>query len=437
MPLFTRGDRPGRSGGSQAPVPLPDHPALDQPTMPMVPVQRRSDRRLLVLAGIGGLILITAPIVAFSQATGLKDAAAPGVPSPVVPGVVSQPRPTVISPLPGAPVAVDNARRLALLARGQDDAVLRSFTSSQSGDTPSGWTNLGGSAAGAPVAVRDGHGELAAFYIGVDGHLWFKHQAAQAQAPFEQWTDLAGGGLVGTPAVAPDAQGKLVVAARAADGAVRVVKQAEIGADEWTDWRPLPAVAEGDPVIYRDSRGKLRVFAIGPDRQMWAVAETSAGANEWTPPTSMGGDLSGTPAAAMDAKGRLCVFALRADGSLQKNREAEAASGTWSGWQDMGQRLVGKPVAINDAKGTVVIYGLNEHGALQEIWGIPPEVKAVDHGGAITELVGAAQDPTGRIFVYGIGAKGSMVSTHQEKPAAGPWTDWSDELGGVFTPLGQ
>lgn len=422
---------------TQAPVTPRNYPAFDQPTTPMLPARRRSDHKLLVVAGLGGLILITAPIVAFSQTGNSDEAVTNGVSS--TSGVVESqsPQPIVVSPLPGGPVAVDNARRLTLLARGQDNTVLRNSTPSSSGDSSSGWTNLGGNAAGAPVGVRDGHGELAAFFIGTDGNLWYKPQAAQAQAASKQWTDLKGGQhLVGTPAVVPDAQGKLVVAARAVDGTVHVIQQTELGVDSWSEWRPLQAVATGDLAIYRDAQGELRIFGIGPDKKLWEAAQARLGANEWTPPTSLGGVFTGPPSVAMDVKGRLRVFALGPDGSLQVNIETGAGSRKWSGWQNMGHRLVGKLVVVTDARDTVVIYGLNENGALQEVWGDLPRVESANHGGNIAELVGAAQDATGRIFVYGIGKKGDMEVAQQMFPASGPWSDWSAELGGVFIPAG-
>ncbi|MEV5543850.1 hypothetical protein AB0L13_44290 [Saccharopolyspora shandongensis] len=414
-----------------------NHPVFDQPTTPMSPARRRNDNKLLVLAGIGGLILIAAPVVAFSQASGPE----PVVTEPGNPGVVPEawnpPRPVTVSPLPGGPAAVDNARRLTLLARGQDNTVLRNFTASASGAAPSGWTNLGGSAVGAPVGVRDGHGELAAFFVGTDGNLFYKNQAAQAQAPTTEWVNLKGAKLVGTPAVAPNAQGKLLVAARANDGTVRVIQQNQIGSDDWTEWSsPLPVFATSDLAIHRDAQGKLRIFGIGLDEKLWEVSETRLASNDWAPPANLGGTLFGVPSVAMDGQGRLCVFALGEDGSLMSIREADAASREWLGWQNLGHRLAGNPIAVPDARGTVMIYGLNEDGSLQEIWAESSDAKPVNHGGNIAELVGVAQDSTGRIYVYGIGKKGDMEGIHQTQPASGPWTNWSSELGGVFLPSG-
>jgi hypothetical protein len=402
----------------------------------MLPARRRrGDQKLLVLGGLGGLVLIAAPFVVFSQVGGPEVPSTPT--SSVAPGVQGQPQPVWVSPLPGGPVQVDNERRLTLLARGQDDAVLRNFTSTPSGGASSGWTNLGGRAGGAPVGVRDGHGELAVFFIDTDGNLRFKFQAEGPQAPVQPWGNLNGGRLVGTPAVGVDSQGKLVVVARAGDGGVRVIQQKEVGVDSWTDWRMLPAVATADLAIYRDSQGALQIFGTGPDKQLWQIGQTRPGVNDWTGTGSLGGAFSGSPAVTMDAQGSLCVYALGADGSLLRNTETAAASRTWSGWQGMGHRMVGKIFVVIDARGVLVVYGLDENGALQEVWGSPSHVESAQHGGDIAELVGAAKDATGRTYVYGIGKKGDMESTHQPAPASGPWVKWTGELGGVFIPDGR
>ncbi|WP_093278526.1 hypothetical protein [Saccharopolyspora shandongensis] len=197
-----------------------------------------------------------------------------------------------------------------------------------------------------------------------------------------------------------------------------------------------PVFATGDLAIHRDAQGKLRIFGIGLDKKLWEVSETRLASNDWAPPANLGGTLFGVPSVAMDGQGRLCVFALGEDGSLMRIREADAASREWLGWQNLGHRLVGNPIAVPDARGAVVIYGLNEDGSLQEIRAESSDANSVNHGGNIAELVGVAQDSTGRIYVYGIGKKGDMEGIHQTQPASGPWSNWSNELGGVFLPSG-
>ena len=190
--------------------------------MPMTRVRSRrgSDHKLLLLVGLCGLVLIAAPIVVFSQVIDKDD-------TPAVSGVVqgSQGQPTRVSPLPGAPAQLDGSGRLMLVARDQDGSVVRNFQSATPGAQSSGWTVLGGNAAGMPVAMMDARGEMAVFVVGTNGNLRYNSRSATGADLSAAWRDLGGGHLAGMPAVAQDAQGRLVLVARTADGRLREIQQ--------------------------------------------------------------------------------------------------------------------------------------------------------------------------------------------------------------------
>ncbi|MEV0054400.1 hypothetical protein AB0H34_28340 [Saccharopolyspora shandongensis] len=409
--------------------------------MPIKRVDRRKDQKLLVLAGLGGLVLIAAPVVVFSQALGgerppwTNTGDPAGIQLPFETGTYAA-QPTQISPLPATSARLDKAGRLVVVARGQNHEVLSSTQAApSSGSVTTGWVNLGGSAAGDPVIATNADGELVAFAIGTNGALLENYQVKPSTGAVANWRVLGGTNLVGMPAVAQDAVGKLVVVARAADGSLWTAQQTQPGGSTWTEWRSLPMPAAHDPALFRDSKGKLRIFAAGPDRQLRTMAQAGLAVDEWNAPRSLGGATTGPPAVAMDDQGSLRVFSLTVDGSLLDNVELSAASDTWRGWQSRGGRLMGRPLVVADPKGCVVVHVLTVNGTVQEIFQLPDRKSWSewhDHAGSIAKLVASAQDSQGRLAVYGISKRGGMEQTYQAIPASGPWVGWESDLGGVF-----
>lgn len=416
----------------------------------MVRVRRRNDQKLLVLAGIGGLVLIAAPIVVFSQ---LAERSEPsGVPSdlsaPLIVGeyarpggLVDEPSPTSpslwVSPLPGTSSRLDGAERVVLVATSVNGTVV---TSTQT-DRPekqeiSGWVGLGGSAAGDPVLATTAAGELTVFIVGTDGHLMQNRGLEPAVNGTSGWRDLGGEQFVGTPAVSQDAEGKLVVVARRADGSLWVTQQTAVVADTWSEWQQLPAPAAHDPAIYRDSHGELRIFASGPDGRLRTVKQVGLSGAEWSVPQDLGGSPAGPPAVILDAEGRLRVFVLDAAGAMEHNVETAAASDAWVGWENLGGQLMGRPFATTGARGGVAVHALDFSGKLREVFqaGVERErwSEWKDRGGNLARLVAVVQDRQGRFVAHGIGKKGGMERALQLVPSTPHWTDWATDLGGVF-----
>ncbi|MGW1680146.1 hypothetical protein [Saccharopolyspora sp. NPDC002376] len=449
MPLFSgrgRSERPSGGRGGSRPVGPDSGPfsVETRPRKPAPPVQRRNDHKLLVLAGIGGLVLIAAPIVVFSQ---LADQVGPGgVPAGSEGSVMGEydleePYPASpllqVSPLPGASSRLDGSGRVVLAATSASGSVLISSQMDGSqGPEFNGWVDLGGSAAGDPVLVTNAIGEMTAFAVGTDGHLRQNRGLQPAVDGESEWRDLGGERLVGMPAVAQGADGKLVVAARGADGSLQVIQQTAVVADTWGGWQRLRAPAAHDPALYRDSHGKLRIFASGPDGQLRTISQASTSAAEWNVPQDLGGSVAGPPAVVMDLEGRLRVFALRADGSLAHNVEADAASNAWVGWADLGGQLEGKPFATVGRRGGVAVHVLDRHGTLREVYqaGVHREKWSgwQDRGGSAARAVSVIQDAQGRFVVHAIGRTGGMERAYQRVPSSSDWSGWATDLGGAF-----
>lgn len=389
--------------------------------------RRRIDYKLLVLVGIGGLVLIAAPLLVFVQ---LGDSPSSGVVAnaPAIPS--SSDSPAQDSSLPAAAAQLDQGR-LMILARGQSNGIMRNYQSEPAGRL-SGWTPLGGKTAGCPIVAKDASGRLPAFIIGTDGALWEKPETASNADVSAQWRNLDGNNLVGTPAAAQDADGKLVVVARDADGSLWKTYQSTPGGDDWSGWEELPASAHQDPAIYRDSQGKLRIFAVGHDGQMRTITQTRRGTDAWSEATQLGGRFTSPPAVTMDEDGQLQIFALDARGSLWQKAEVEGASNSWRDWQDLGGHMRGRPIAVADAHDTVVVFALDKEGSLWHVYqGVTTPWVWGPLEGSLAELSAVAEDSEGQLVVYGIGKKGGMEERHQEKPASGPWSEWANK-GGVF-----
>ncbi|MGP4014982.1 hypothetical protein [Saccharopolyspora sp. 5N708] len=386
--------------------------AWDGQTMPIPKIrERRNDQKVLILAVIGGLVLITAPLVVFSQIIPLTQSAGTTSPAPAPNKQVAVPRPTqsarpasqapppvesqvpvaetaVVLPLPAGPASLDRTGRLMILARSLDNTIMRNYQTKPAAGPPSGWGPLGGSAAGAPIVAVDGRGSMAAFMIGTDGAVWVNPETAPTASNVSQtWHSLGGNRLVGMPAAAQDVQGRFVLVARDADGALWCNYQNRAGEATWNGWQALPGNTSADPAIYRDSLGRLRIFALGPDGLIQTHTQTQPATNNWGSGQIPGGTMTQRPSVAMDGQGRLHVFSLGPDGSLQEN--VENGPDAWRGWQNLGGQLVGKPIAVADANNRLAVFALSPTGSVMQTYQTGPgNTRWYDFAGADGNLGG-------------------------------------------------
>lgn len=406
--------------------------------------RRWSDRKLLVLACVSGLVLILLPPLLFTVfrplGPSLPGSGSPGVPvggpaePPVPPAQLSE-------PLPAAPASLDSTNRLVVLARDWNGEVQRTFQR-EPGSQPVGWRSAHGEPTreivGRPVLGKGSDGETSGFAIGKDGHLLFA-PGISSTAPYPpEWRELPGQRLQGTPAAMQAKDGRFVVFARDADGALWETHQLTPAGADWSNSRRLDSPpVQGDPVVFPDARDKLRVFALGEGGVLHTFTETESG-------TYVGDRLPGavagtSPAVARDGKGRLQVFTVGTDGALWHTNETGAASGEWTDWLPLGAKgqFIGKPLAAADPNNTVGVYAINKRdrslmhsyqvGVGKEGWAEPFSLL-----GHLAELEAAVQDVNGHMVVFGIGLSGAMDQTYQTKRAGGPWNGWRHSFGGEF-----
>src|SRR6516225_2635594 len=112
-------------------------------------------------------------------------------------------------------VVMDKTARLQVFALVRGAAESASWSSlwriRQSGqpDPPwLSWEPLGGPLVGDPVVATNWYGGLEVFGRGLNGTLWHIWQTDPANDQWSNWNDLGGGGVVGNPAVAANADGR-------------------------------------------------------------------------------------------------------------------------------------------------------------------------------------------------------------------------------------
>lgn len=411
---------------------------------------KRGNKKLLLTVAVGGSILITATLVAYVQ----NRLSTHVVNSPPVSRC-----PTVSLPVsPASSVARDRVGHVVVLARSQD-SVSRSFQNNFDGVHPpwSDWADLHLSVVGEPVVVFSDQQEQSdqqdkpaeAFAIDMNGALQ-EYPDATSGLPVERWQPVPTNGahLVGTPAVAQDCQGKLVVVARDADGSLWEAYQTTPGRD-WNGpgLHKLPAASVAtDPAVSLNEQGKLEVFAGSTRRSaVLAYEQTNPGVDQWgnatdLPGVAMGPPPASSPVVARDAQGYLEVFVVDKGGVLQKNAETQPGTNQWSGWQPLpfGVQLVGKPVAVLDDQNppSLTISAVDSKGEMLHIWqddnnrswGPWEDLGSPDIG--LNSLVGGALDTYNTMVVLGIGNDGSMRQNFRDKTQNASqdqgWVGWGN-----------
>jgi hypothetical protein len=189
---------------------------------------------------------------------------------------------------------------------------------------------------GGRVAVgfnQDSHPELFAWCASDSGiyHSWRNLN----DNTWGNWTQLKGDqGFSGSPAVASDNSGVLVVVAGTASGHVRWTSQNDsLGIVGWNDWQDLPWPVEdfySDPCIARNGDGVLEVFAwaaaggaIVGNVQSGQQGSSPWGSWSYIGPTAGGNyiPMSSPPMVGVNEDGTLELFAVNEAGQLLHIRQ--------------------------------------------------------------------------------------------------------------------
>lgn len=152
-----------------------------------------------------------------------------------------------------------------------------SFEVQVGADDPWGppWSSLGPAFLAPPTKVI-GFGLVNyLFAVGTDGTL-----RLQFDGPPPGWVAHPGPALIGTPTVAPSADGRLEVFAVGTDGAlIHQWQVAPIAPQNWSGWFshgvPPGTTLVGSPAIAASADGRLELFAVGADGALYHIWQTA------------------------------------------------------------------------------------------------------------------------------------------------------------------
>ncbi|MFC3502246.1 hypothetical protein ACFOOK_14910 [Micromonospora krabiensis] len=205
------------------------------------------------------------------------------------------------------------------------------WTSSQTAAGAESWnplSDLGGSMAGAPVAVTLSTGLSVIFAVDADGRLWHYRQTATDAA----WRSLGVAGLAG-PLTAVPVDGGYRLVATSTSGTVKTALYATDGG--LTPWTDLGGNVTGSPAAITFPGHATAVFARAADGSILTKRQNSAGA--WPGTWATVGTLTnaaGSPAAILDpVLGRAAVVVRGTDSELYRVFETAQGSQTWGTWQ--------------------------------------------------------------------------------------------------------
>jgi hypothetical protein len=275
------------------------------------------------------------------------------------------------------------------------------------------------------TVVLDAGDAIHLFAAGSDGALYHA-------PPGGVLARLGGSGLADAPvAVARNADGRLAVFARSADGALLHSVETTPGGT-WSAWGPVGTDVVGSPDAVVNGDGRLEVFARGSDGALWHAAQTTPG-GAFGAFESLGGTLAGDPAAVLDGASAVVVFARGTDGALWKlagttwtsqggtfagdPAAARSLSGVSAFARDdadmlFGQAIAGRPAAVLDGQGKIQLFARGADGTLLQSFEDTPAVWR-SLGGSFTGDPAAVRDGHGFVHVFIAGARNEFFSTEQ------------------------
>ncbi len=292
-----------------------------------------------------------------------------------------------------------------------------------------GWNALPGVTLRSAIVVGTNFdGRMEAFAVGTDGALHGVYQTSR-NGPWSSWYSLghpSSGVLLGRPAVARNADGRLEVFVRDNDGGIYHAAQTCKGCG-WGAWAPLGGWWQHDPVVNQDQDGRLDVFAVGNDTHLYHKAQLSANSGWPTSWSSLSGTWQGQPSVIRNIDGRLEVFLRGTTNQLYHAVQTCAGCAGWSGWVSLGGNLRYDPSAAINADGRLEVFSVAADSA---VWGIYEKsaggnwaTQWYSLGGQIVTTPMAIDNDDGHLEVFGIATDHRLWHTFQNCPGCG-WAGW-------------
>lgn len=194
-----------------------------------------------------------------------------------------------------------------------------------------------------------------------------------------------------------------------------------------------PGFTYRTPAVAQNADGRLILFASDGTDRVWLRTETAPASGTWSAWSQLGGRMRAL-AAATNTGGRIEVFGLDAAGRIW-HRWQRTPGGIWNDWSQLDGTLASIAVARNGA-GQLEIFGAN---AANQIWHRTQTAPGANNWTpwvsefGLLRAVAAAPNADGQVELSGIDSSGRVW--YRPKTPAGAWLDWEILPGATLTSI--
>jgi len=283
-------------------------------------------------------------------------------------------------PLNGAEAAVTRADgRVELFAIDSAYHVQHRWQTTPGGSQWTAWTQLDGDMT-ALAAARRTDGRVDLYGVGLDGRISHRIEdpasGGTSADSYGSWLQLG----LPTPstvmariAVAPQQDGKMVLAAIDTAGQAHATTQSAVGSQDFTPWLSgtpgYAAVAlarnqDGTLVTYfLDRTGGLTPDVVWSGTLSWSK-QTSPNSGTWTAPALLGGTNVVALHTASHADGRIELVVVRDDGRVFLTHQTGPNASTYIQWQTGADTAMQRVASTTDANHLIEFFPIDADGAL-------------------------------------------------------------------------
>ncbi|MEV6785671.1 tachylectin-related carbohydrate-binding protein [Streptomyces sp. NPDC051098] len=280
--------------------------------------------------------------------------------------------------------------------------------------------------------MQSSAGSLEFAYTDNIGRLVHGRMADASDTSSVQWTTVSGNeAFTGTPSLAEQADGRIVVTGHNISGATSQLNQVAKSSADWAPWINLAGAMTQHAVTAKTPSGLLAQFAADAGGRPWYRVQTAVNGDlkGWMPLAGSGFAGSFTTVTVRDG---IQLFGRNASGVL--STALFRADGTLTAWSPLGTRAVtGTPAAVvypgyrirlfaTDVDGKVVTAGQpTEDGAYGE-WSQVGDLTVKGSPSAVISPL------TGLTEIVARGADDNFIhNTGETTQASGVWRTWKQE----------
>jgi len=249
---------------------------------------------------------------------------------------------------------------------------------------------------------------------------------------------LGGVTIVGDPAVARNADGRLEVFVVGTDHSLYHNFQTLAGSNSWSGFTRLGGNVITDPVVGEDADGRIEVFVVGTDHAVWRNAETVvSNSNSYSGFNSLGGSILGEPAVARNTDGTLELFVVGANKQLLHNFQSAANSNNWVGFSSLGGAVILDPVVAQNQDGRLEVFVIGTDNGIWHKFQTSPS-SHLSYSGFFTLGGFVIKDPAvglntdGRLEVFAVQSSNALYHDAQTSAGTNSWTGFFSLGGGII-----